>query len=140
MMIFCSASSREGSVFLVARRALGAGPAAAAFLRGVPGGAGNAVLARGAARLRGGVTPAGGAGGLRAMGAYSGFRRVGRSGVLAGEADLRGRGVVLAGWQEQPAWGWAVWQDGGLSGRQAHRPQPLGRMPGEGAGIVGRAR
>ncbi len=79
----CNWSSREGSA--VSRLLPLAGPAAAAFLRGVPGGAGSfgAAGTRAAARRRGGAAAgsagddggssggAGGAGGFRAMVRYS---------------------------------------------------------------------
>lgn len=69
-MIFCSSSRREVSVGLMRAR-FGAGPAATAFLRGVPGGEGRLVSGlRGAARLAAGFLVAGsvgGAGGFLAM-------------------------------------------------------------------------
>ena len=69
-MIFCSFSSREGSLPLGRTIGILGGPAAAAFLRGVPGVAGSAVLTaslREAARLRGGEAEEGGSGGFLAM-------------------------------------------------------------------------
>ena len=95
-MIFSRASSRDGSMVLARRGARGAlvvttGPAAAAFLRGVPGVAATVAFTFGAARLRGaGAVVAGGAAGFLAMTAYSGGRQVFWLVLGGGEADLGG--------------------------------------------------
>jgi len=68
-MIFCNSSSRELSVGFARGARLAFGPAATAFLRGVPGGVGILPSSvRGAARLAAGfLVSVGGEGGFLAM-------------------------------------------------------------------------
>ncbi len=140
-MTCCSRSSVE-TVAAGSRRARRAGPATAAFLRGVPGGAGGfaAAATRPATRRRdaaAGARPGGagggssggegGAGGLRAMVLLS----------CCGGANRARRRAVLGGRQEQPR-------------RRRHRrqrrcrgdappsvAQPPCRLPGQRAVVVG---
>ena len=143
-MIFCSASSRDGSMVLERRGARGAlalaaGPAAAAFLRGVPGVAATVTFTFGAARLRGaGAVVAGGAAGFLAMTAYSGGRQVFRLVLGGGEADFGGRGVVLAHGQKHPMRGGLVGEGRRVSRLQARGAQAQRGPTGQRTVIVGR--